>query len=166
MSALGVFTDNLSAPQDDQSWLVNRITDGVQSVTLDVSTFTAGEDKYFASFGDDDTTGYVKSGIPLARITTGEHTGEYGPYDPAATDGRNTAIEGVLESQFAVQFTRAGLKAAANTAGMRYMGVINTAKLPVPVDGAVWHGLFADNPQDGSPITALSVAPAVPVPQP
>ncbi|MEE8666842.1 MAG: hypothetical protein SOI13_01600 [Bifidobacterium mongoliense] len=160
MSTLGVYTDNLSAPQDDQSWLVNRKSDGIQSVTLDLASFVTDDSKYFASLGADDTVGYLKSGIPLARIATGDKQGEYGPYDKSATDGRETAIEGVLESQIQVSFTRSGLKSVSDSAGMRYMGVVNTAKLPGDITGAVWHGEFSDNHQDGSPILALSVAPA------
>lgn len=65
-----VRTVNLTAPQDKQKWLLNRITDGVKKVTLDLSTFVGGanESKYFASIDDENTIAYLYSGIPLARI--------------------------------------------------------------------------------------------------
>lgn len=166
-SVIGVTTETYSMPQDDQSWLVNRITDGVQSVQLDVNTFlTEGKtEDYFASLEDDDTIGYVKSGIPLALITTGDSQGMLGPYDPAATDGRNGPIEGLLESQFAVEFTRSGVKERYVSAGMRYMAVINKENLPYDVGDATWHGMFYDNQNVTTggtltPITMLSAASA------
>lgn len=165
-SILGVTTETYTEPADDQSWLVNRITDGTQGVTLDVNTFlTEGKsDQYFNHLSDDDLVGYIKSGIPLAIITSGDSQGLYGPYDPDATDGRNGPIEGLLESQFPIEFNRAGVKNRYVSAGMRYMAVINKANLPYPVDGASWHGMFYDNPMlkdgsgNGQAITALSTA--------
>lgn len=139
---MGVFLSNQAVPKDDQSWLVNRLSDGVASVTLDLSTFLGDkEDEYFAALTDEDTVGYLKSGIPLARITG---TKKYGPYDPDATDGRADAVAGFLESQYEVQFTRTGLKGGTDQeAGMRYTGVIDKTKLPVvPGDNVPYKGLF------------------------
>ena len=84
-----VHTVAKTAPKDDQSWLINRITDGVREAQLDLSTFTkdkSHENDYFASITDDDYEAWTKSGIPLAQITG---TNNYGPYDPNASDGRN-----------------------------------------------------------------------------
>lgn len=160
MSAIGVTTEN-GTPEDDQSWLVNRMGDGIQAVQIALDTFIGNPDKeasYFNSLSATDTVGHIRSGIPLALITSGDDTGMYGPYDPDAHDGRNGAIEGVLESQIEVQFTRTGLKTSIENAGMRYMAVINTTNLPVKTDGAAWHGLFIDCHQDGTPITVLGSA--------
>lgn len=156
---MGVFTTNAAVPKDDQSWLVNRMSDGVASVTLDLSTFLGDkEDDYFASLTDEDTVGYLKSGIPLGRITA---SGKYGPYDPDATDGRQAAIVGLLESQYEVEFTRTGLKGGADQdAGMRYMGVISRANLPYAVDGATWAGWFIDFDKTAQTVTILSGVPA------
>ena len=131
--ALGVFQSNSAVPQDDQSWLVNRLTDGVSTVTLDLTTFlvsdTAKESLYFASLTDEDTIAYLKSGIPLALITA---TNKYGPYDADATDGRAAAVSGFLESQLPIEFTRTGVKGGDDLeAGMRYMAVIDKSNLPV-----------------------------------
>lgn len=67
-----VHTVAKTAPKDDQSWLINRITDGVREAQLDLSTFTkdkSHENDYFASITDDDYEAWTKSGIPLAQIT-------------------------------------------------------------------------------------------------
>lgn len=154
---MGVFVSTPAVPKDDQSWLVNRISDGVSTVTLDLSTFLGdNEDQYFAALNDEDTVGYLKSGIPLARIDGTQH---YGPYDPAATDGRQNAVAGFLESQYEVEFTRKGLKGGTDQeAGMRYMAVINKDNLPVvPADGTVYKGLVLNfDKENTQQVTLLS----------
>jgi hypothetical protein len=66
--------------QDDQSWLGSQHgTDAARTITLDVSKFTEG-----THYPD----GYLTSGIVLGKVTA---TGEYGPYDGTAGDGRETA---------------------------------------------------------------------------
>lgn len=158
----GIYTVTNAEPRDDQSWLVNRFADGVRTVTLDLTTFIGGdnEDKYFASVSDTDTVSYLKSGIPLARITA---SGKYGPYDPEASDGRETGVAGLLESQLRIEWTRGGLKYKTFSVGMRYMAVIDKSKLPVDTGEAVFEGLFFDMPNGdntaaGGPITPLSAA--------
>ncbi|MEW1867038.1 head decoration protein [Streptomyces caelestis] len=105
---------------DDQSWLGSMHgTQATESITLDVSTFTAGT-HYPA--------GYFKSGIPLGRITA---TGKYGPYNGAAADGTETLVG----------FLYAAVKApAANTTdvagAMLVHGKVVASRLPVPVDAA------------------------------
>ncbi|CAM5386776.1 hypothetical protein SMICM304S_02362 [Streptomyces microflavus] len=69
---LGLVTESFS--QDKRDWLQGAHgTDIVPSVTLDVSKFTAG-----THYPD----GYVKSGIPLGRITTGQKVGPYATPPP------------------------------------------------------------------------------------
>lgn len=66
---------------DDQSWLGSEHgTQATESVTLDTSTFTANTHY---------PQGFFKSGIPLGRITA---SGKFGPYDNAASDGRQTLV--------------------------------------------------------------------------
>lgn len=158
----GIYTVTNAEPRDDQSWLVNRFTDGVRTVTLDMTTFLDDdhETDYFASVSDTDTVSYLKSGIPLARITA---SGKYGPYDPEASDGRETGVAGLLESQLRIEWTRGGLKYKTFSAGMRYMAVIDKSKLPVDTGEAVFEGLFfdlpnGDNSAAGGAITPLSAA--------
>lgn len=147
-----VHTVAKTAPKDDQSWLINRITDGVREAQLDLSTFTADKSKendYFSSISDDDYEAWLKSGIPLAKITD---TNNYGPYDKDATDGRNGTIIGFLESSVHVVFTRTGFEDRYPTVGVRYMGVIDKANLPYTVDfsAAQLEGLFLDYDKDAA----------------
>lgn len=126
---MGVFKENEIAPQDNQKWLVNGSSGYLRSVTLDLSTFT--KDEYFSTTDKEATVGYVKSGIPLARITS---TGLYGPYDKDASDGRQLQVAGFLDTLFKVEYTRTGMKATANAASMRYSCHINNDELPVKLD--------------------------------
>jgi hypothetical protein len=105
---------------DDQSWLGSEHgTQATESITLDTSTFVAAT-HYPA--------GYFKSGLPLGRITAG---GKYGPYDNAASDGRETLVG----------FLFAAVKAPAATttdvgAALFVHGKVRESRLPVAVDSA------------------------------
>lgn len=123
---LGVFTDKAVIPQDNQKWLVNGQGDFLRTVTIDITTFT--KDEYFSSTDPKATVAYLRSGIPLARITA---TGLYGPYDPTAKDGRQTQVAGFLDSMVLIEYTRSGLKAVKDAASMRYSCHINNDELPV-----------------------------------
>ncbi|OCB09234.1 K structural protein [Mycolicibacterium porcinum] len=71
---------------DNREWLVG--THGVDltpGVTLDISKFTKATHY---------PNGFIKSGTVLGKVTA---TGLYGPYDDAATDGREVAA-GILFS--------------------------------------------------------------------
>lgn len=148
--------------EENNEWRFgNHTDDGTVSVTLDLSTFNVNDktkrDKYLTGLGDKATTIWIKSGIPLAKITA---SGEYGPYDPNATDGRQNKIAGLLESMVEISVTFGGWDVVngANV-GMRYRGDIIKSKLPVvPADGAVWGGSFFDIEDDT--VTPLSNASA------
>ena len=153
-----VHTTGYTVPKDDQSWLINRITDGIREAQLDLSLFTGDkekEQKYFASIDPDDFNAWLKSGIPVAKVTS---TGLFGPYDPAATDGRQLKVAGFLESQQHVVFTRSGFEDQYPTAGVRYMAVIDRNNLPVNLaEGTVFEGLILDYDKDaGGDVTVLS----------
>lgn len=65
--------------RDDQSWLGSaRGTSQGQSITLTIAAFSAGTHY---------PNGYLPSGLPLGKFTSGANTGSYGPYKPGATDG-------------------------------------------------------------------------------
>jgi hypothetical protein len=118
---LGIITETFT--QDKRDWLGSEHgTDIVQSVTLDVSTFTSG-----THYPD----GYVKSGIPLGKITA---SGKYGLYSDAASDGRQTCV-GFLFTGVEV-VTRRGATLTSAVASMLIHCVIREAKLPVAVDAA------------------------------
>lgn len=98
---------------EDRSWLGSRDgTDVTQTVTLDTSAFT--EATHFPN-------GYVPSGTVLGQITA---TGLYGPYDDAASDGRQTAV-GFLYS--ATKMRTGGPDVGAP---IHWRGIVRAAKLP------------------------------------
>lgn len=69
---------------DDQSWKASAHgSDAAQTVTLDISTFTAGTHY---------PKGHLPSGILLGKITSGGSKGLYGPYVDGVGDGRETAV--------------------------------------------------------------------------
>lgn len=84
---------DISAPKtvygvaEDRRWLGSgHGTTTTRTVTLDVSTFTKAT--HFPN-------GLLKSGTVLGRITA---TGFYGPYNNAATDGREVAAGHLFNS--------------------------------------------------------------------
>ncbi|MFD7733410.1 head decoration protein [Kitasatospora phosalacinea] len=68
-----------------RSWLASlHGTDQTETVTLDASKLVAGT-HYIASADPAQPYSRLLSGLPLGRITA---SGLYGPFDPAAADGR------------------------------------------------------------------------------
>jgi hypothetical protein len=106
---------------ENRSWLLSAHgTDpgANPSVTLDVSKFTAGTHY---------PNGYIPSGIALGKVTA---TGLYGPYDGAASDGRETA-SGLL-------FSTLGVRTGATKIGGALVihGFVKESKLPFAIDTA------------------------------
>lgn len=101
---------------DDQSWLGSAHgTDATRTVTIDVSTFTAGTHY---------PEGFLKSGLPLAVLPSGR----YGLFDAAATNSQGTLVG----------FLFTPVKAPADTATPVYgailrHGAVIASRLPVPV---------------------------------
>lgn len=93
------------------------------SVTLDVSKFTAGTHY---------PNGYIASGTVLGKVTA---TGLYGPYDNAATDGREVAAGHLLASLNVGTLTEIG-------GAILIHGFVTEAKLPAN------HGLDANAKTD------------------
>ncbi|MYW28300.1 head decoration protein [Streptomyces sp. SID2119] len=109
-----------SFTQDRRDWLGSAHgTDAPVSITLDVSKFTKG-----THYPD----GYLKSGIPLGKVTSG---GKYGPYDDAASDGRQ-ALVGFLFT--AVDVDARKVASTSVVGSMLIHCFIRTDKLPVAVD--------------------------------
>ncbi|WP_432008844.1 head decoration protein [Streptomyces bacillaris] len=68
----------------DRDWLASRHgSDATDTITLDLAQFT--KDTHYVEPTPSRPHGYVRSGVPVGQITA---SGLYGPYDPAATDGR------------------------------------------------------------------------------
>ncbi|MFJ6720486.1 head decoration protein [Streptomyces sp. NPDC091259] len=109
-----------SFTQDRRDWLGSAHgTDAPVSITLDVSKFTANT-HYPA--------GYLKSGLPLGKVTA---SGKYGAYDDTASDGRQTLVGFLFTAQ------DVDARRVASTSVVSSMLVhcfIREAKLPVAVD--------------------------------
>ena len=84
------------------------------SIVLDISSFTAATHY---------PNGQIPSGTVLGKITA---SGKYGLYESAASDGRQTAV-GIL---FNSESVRDGQTTAANA--MLVHGFVETARLPFP----------------------------------
>ncbi len=98
---------------EDRSWLGSRDgTDVTQTVTLNTSTFVANTHY---------PNGYIPSGTVLGRITA---TGLFGPYDNAASDGREVAV-GFLYSNTKVRSGGPNVGAP-----IHWRGVIRSSRLP------------------------------------
>lgn len=146
--------------KDDQSWRYGEQVGGTVNVTLDLTKFNVDDEtkrnQYITGYGPKAQTIYVKSGLPLGKIT---ETGLYGPYDKDATDGRN-AVAGLLESMLTVNVVLSGWELAdGDVAAMRYRGDIVKSKLPVvPDTAAVWSGEFFDVDPNTGTVTPLAAA--------
>lgn len=98
---------------EDRSWLGSRDgTDVTETITLDTSTFTAGTHY---------PNGYVPSGTVVGKITA---SGLYGPYNDAATDGRQVAVGFLFNSE---QMRASGPNVGA---ALLWRGSILASKLP------------------------------------
>lgn len=114
-------TQNLTA---DRSWLASlHGTDQTDSITLDLSTFTAGT-HYGASTDTSVPFSRFLSGIPVGKITA---SGLYGLYATGASDGRQV-LAGFVFAE--VLFNPAQAKVPA---ALLWHGSVKTAKLPVAV---------------------------------
>lgn len=112
---------SINFSQDRRDWLGSEHgTDAPRSVSLDVSKFTQA-----THYPD----GYLKSGIPLGKITA---SGLYGPYDDTATDGRQTCV-GLLFTGVGVVDQRGRVSTQVG-GSMLLHGFIRLTKLPVPLD--------------------------------
>ena len=139
---------------DDQTWRYGEQLPGTVSVTLDLTTFsnatTENKKKYLTGLDDSATEVYIKSGVPLARITS---SGLYGPYDPKATDGRQDRVAGLLESMLKVNVTVGGWEVEdSEVVGMRFRGNVIVKNLPVvPANTVAWDGDFVSvDPETGT----------------
>ena len=145
-----VKTSGVVTHEVDDSWRYGeKNSNDSVSVVIVPELFNTNDNKYLTGVGPKATTVYIRGGIPLAKITSGTNQGMYGPYDKKATDGRQTAIAGLLESEVAVNITLAGWDIDDPTVGMTYRGDIVKSKLPVvPEESAVWNCDFYDIEND------------------
>lgn len=105
--------------QDNQTWLGSeRGTSSARSVTLDLSTFTAGTHY---------PNGYLPSGVALAKITA---SGEFGLYNSAGEDGSEDFV-GFLLTPVKVRSSSATVAGAVIDHGR-----VVEANLPFAVNAA------------------------------
>lgn len=155
-----VHSTGIVTVKDDQSWRFGEQPHGTLDVTLDLTKFNVSDNEklqtYITGYGPKAQTVYIKSGLPLGRITD---TGLYGPYDKDASDGRN-AVAGLLESQLTVNVVLSGWELAdGDNAALRYRGDIIKKNLPVvPDDNATWNGEFYDIDEETGKATRLGAA--------
>lgn len=116
-------------------WLGGRHgTDDTDTITLDITRFTSGV-HYTPSTDTAQPYSLFKSGVPVGKITA---SGLYGPFDKAATDGRQVLAGFVVaETLFAPTATKV-------PAALLWHGTVRAAKVP--------GGL---NPADVTATTAL-----------
>ncbi|MFE3182807.1 head decoration protein [Streptomyces violascens] len=110
----------------DRDWLASRHgTDSTETVTLDLPKFAKAT--HYVEPSASQPHGYVRSGVPVGRITA---SGLYGPYDPAAKDGRE-ALAGLVYAE--APFTPGATKVPA---ALFWHGTVKTAKIPGGIDPA------------------------------
>jgi hypothetical protein len=116
---IAVTTDSFEG-NEDRRWLGTRMgTLDMRSVTLDVSTFVAAHLT---------AKGAIPSGTVLGKITA---SGLYGPYDPAAVDGRGVAAGFLFNTTKVGNGTGSDLASAADVGVPLYWhGIIKESFLP------------------------------------
>ncbi|WP_328403935.1 head decoration protein [Streptomyces sp. NBC_00390] len=102
-------------------WLGGRHgTDDTDTITLDIAKFTTGI-HYTPSTDSRQPYSLFKSGVPVGKITA---SGLYGPFDKAATDGRQVLAGFVMaETLFAPTATKI-------PAALLWHGIVRVAKVP------------------------------------
>lgn len=155
-----VIDSGVTTHEYDNSWRYAEQPGGQVSVTIVPALFVPDDEgkraKYITGEGENATTVWIRSGTPLAKITSGANNGLYGPYDSTASDGRQNIIAGLLESDVELQVTLSGVRAEQPNVGMRYRGDIIVSNLHADVSGAKWGGDFYDIEDDV--VTPLSNA--------
>ncbi|KMV23342.1 head decoration protein [Mycobacterium heckeshornense] len=100
----------------DRSWLLAE-PDYKPNVTLDITKFTAGTHY---------SNGYIPSGTVIGKITA---SGLFGPYDPGASDGRETAY-GLTYGDVRAVRQDGSTAAKVGTGAVVYDAVVSASKLP------------------------------------
>jgi hypothetical protein len=104
--------------RDDQSWLGSaRGTAQAQSIALVMASFTAGTHY---------PNGYIPSGTPLGKYTSGGNAGNYGPFTTGASDGTQN-LAGFLLTPVGV---RTGSTATVINGALLDSGRVIVSKLP------------------------------------
>lgn len=100
----------------NRQWLLAE-PDFKPNVTLDISKFTAGTHY---------PNGYIPSGTVIGKVTA---TGLFGPYDPAASDGRQTAY-GLTYADVRAVRQNGSTASKVGTGAVVYDSAVSSGKLP------------------------------------
>ncbi|MGB8946475.1 MAG: head decoration protein [Streptomyces sp.] len=108
----------------DRDWLASRHgTDSTETITLDLTKLT--KNVHYIEPTAVQPHGYVRSGVPVGRITA---SGLCGSYDPAANDGREI-LAGLVYAE--APFTPGSTKVPA---ALFWHGTVKVAKIPGGID--------------------------------
>ncbi|MGW2998757.1 head decoration protein [Streptomyces sp. NPDC001155] len=108
----------------NRDWLASRHgTDATETITLDLQKLT--KDTHYVEAAAGQPHGYVRSGVPVGRITA---SGLFGAYDPAAKDGREV-FAGFVYAE--APFTPGTTKVPA---ALLWHGTVKAAKIPGGID--------------------------------
>lgn len=114
--SLDISLQSTSYQVGDRRWLLAE-PDVKINVTLDISKFTSGTHY---------PNGYIPSGTVLGIVTTG---GLAGPYDDAASDGRQTAY-GILYGDVRAVRQNGTTATKVSASAVVYDAVVSKGKLP------------------------------------
>lgn len=118
---------------DDQSWLGSRRgTETPQTCTIVTSTLTANTHY---------PNGYVLSGMPLGKFTSGGNIGKFGLLNTAASDGSQTLWGYLLTAQEVLDPTQ------NITASLIEYGRIKLYNLPSIYSSLITSGVQSANPR-------------------
>ncbi|MGG2460600.1 head decoration protein [Streptomyces sp. RGM 3693] len=123
--SLQPFTTSVTVTAN-RDWLASRHgTDSTETITLDLAKLT--KNTHYVESPHVQPHGYVRSGVPIGRVTA---SGLYGAYDPTAEDGRQI-FAGVV-------YAEAPLTPGATLvpAALLWHGTVHTAKIPGGIDPA------------------------------
>ncbi|AON97464.1 capsid decoration protein [Rhodococcus phage ChewyVIII] len=114
---------------EDYTWLADY--DGLftaESGTLDATSLSVA--------GGHRLENWLKSGTPLGKITSGAKKGQFGLYDPAASDGREKHY-GFLKAEIQLVDNVSGVANKPLTGAVLNHGQILVNRLPVVFDPAL-----------------------------
>lgn len=124
----------------NRQWLLDE-PDYQPNVTLDISKFTAGTHY---------PNGYIPSGTVIGKVAA---TGLFGPYDAAATDGRQTAY-GLTYGDVRAVRQNGATATKVGTGAVVHDSAVSVAKLPFAVGTGITGAL--DGTSNTGTVTAAN----------
>lgn len=142
MTDISVFSQSLQT--EDRSWDLTPDKEMSHDVggTIDVSAFTQAQ--HFVN-------GFIPSGAVLCLFTGGGHSGFYGPYLDAGSNGQATAV-GILRSSVTVVQPNGALKTKVGCAITKAFAVVSKSHLPFTSGTAAAGGYLDTDAQADLPL--------------